>query len=153
MSVTANRADSVTQTDTMAPEDRRNIPEPQFDPAEEAHDPHEAESSLVDDVTALFQDGKTYAKAELAYQKTRARFVSGQAKGAAVYAIGALGAIHLALIALTVGLVLTLAPYVGAWLAMLIVILLFVVIAIVLVVMLKGKVDQIRSAMSGTPNE
>ena len=136
------------QETTEAPEGPRDIPEPQFEPYDEDLATHEAQPSLFEDVSAAFEDGKTYAKAELAYQKSRARFVSDRLKGALVFGVGALGAIHLALIALTVGLILTLAPHVGAWLAMLIVVLLFVIIAIVLVVLLKGRIDEIRGAIS-----
>ncbi|WP_279351190.1 phage holin family protein [Erythrobacter litoralis] len=133
------------RTETETSYRSTDIPEPEFDPAD-AND--QATSSLTDDVASLYSDGKTYAQAELAYQKTRARFVSDRVKGAAVFAVGALGAIHLALIAFTVGLVLALATLVGFWIATLLVVLLYVVGAIVLVLKLKAKVEDIREAMA-----
>ncbi|MFN4112392.1 MAG: phage holin family protein [Sphingomonadaceae bacterium] len=66
--------------------------------------------SLVDDLSALIEDGQTYLTAELAYQKTRLSFASGQGKAGAVFLLGALAFLHLALIALVVGLVFALAP-------------------------------------------
>jgi uncharacterized membrane protein YqjE len=71
--------------------------------------------SLVDDVEALFDDGKTYLQAELAFQKTRAAFVADRAKGAFIY--GAVAALFgfLALIGLTVGLIIALSPWLTAW--------------------------------------
>jgi uncharacterized membrane protein YqjE len=71
--------------------------------------------SLVDDVEALFDDGKTYLQAELAFQKTRAAFVADRAKGAFIY--GAVAAVFgfLALIGLTVGLIIALSPWLTAW--------------------------------------
>jgi len=76
------------------------------------------ERSLADDLRQLAEDGKAYAEAELAYQKSRA-VVAGQ--GAKVIAIfGALAAalVFFALMALTLGLVLALTPLIGPWGAM-----------------------------------
>jgi uncharacterized membrane protein YqjE len=71
--------------------------------------------SLVGDVEALFEDGKTYLQAELAFQKTRAAFVADRAKGAFIF--GAVAAVFgfLALIGLTVGLIIALTPWLTAW--------------------------------------
>lgn len=71
--------------------------------------------SLVADVEALFDDGKTYLQAELAFQKTRAAFVADRAKGAFIF--GAMAAVFgfLALIGLTVGLIIALTPWLTAW--------------------------------------
>jgi hypothetical protein len=66
--------------------------------------------SLVDDLSALIEDGQTYLAAELAYQKSRLSFASAQGKVGMVLVLGALGFVHLALIALVVGLVFALAP-------------------------------------------
>ena len=72
-------------------------------------------SSLTDDVMALLEDGKTYAEAEVAYQKSRAAFTANRLKGAVAFGLGAFGVLHLALIALTVGLVIALMRLVGPW--------------------------------------
>jgi hypothetical protein len=71
--------------------------------------------SLLEDVRALIDDGKTYLEAELGYQKTRAAYVADRAKGAVVFgAIAALLA-FLALVGLTVGLIIALSPWLTAW--------------------------------------
>ena len=73
------------------------------------------ERSLLEDVEAAIDDGRTYLEAEVAYQKTRAAFVADRAKDAAIFAaIGGSLAV-LALVALTVGLVFSLTPYLTAW--------------------------------------
>ena len=66
--------------------------------------------SLVDDLSALIEDGQTYFAAELAYQKTRLSFASAQGKVGVGMLLGAVAFVHLALIALVVGLVFALAP-------------------------------------------
>jgi hypothetical protein len=71
--------------------------------------------SLLEDVRALIDDGKTYLEAELGYQKTRAAYVADRAKGAVVFgAIAALLA-FLALVGMTVGLIIALSPWLTAW--------------------------------------
>lgn len=67
--------------------------------------------SLADDVSALIDDGKTYLEAEIAYQKTRVGFAGEVAREGVIYVLGALAFLHLALIAVVVGLVIALGPY------------------------------------------
>lgn len=71
--------------------------------------------SLVDDVRALIDDGKTYLEAELGFQKTRAAFVADRAKSTMVF--GAVAAMlgFLALVGLTVGAIIALTPLLTAW--------------------------------------
>ena len=85
--------------------------EPPFAAEEDEHEPR----SLRDDVEALIEDGRTYLETELIYQKTRAAFVADRAKGALVF--GAVAALlgFLALIGLTVGLIIALAPLLTVW--------------------------------------
>lgn len=66
--------------------------------------------SLIDDLAALIEDGQTYVTAEIAYQKSRLSFASAQGKVGVGLLLGALAFVHLALIALVVGLVFALAP-------------------------------------------
>ena len=75
----------------------------------------EPDRSLLEDVEALIEDGKTYLEAELAFQKTRAAFVAQGAKGIAGFGALAAGLAVLALIDLTVGLILALTPLITAW--------------------------------------
>ena len=104
--------------------------------------------SLTDDVLALLEDGKTYAEAELRFQKSRAGYIGNRFKGAIALGLGAFGVFHLALIALTVGVVLALVPLVGPWAATGIVTIALVILGVVLLNLLKGKIDDIRSAFS-----
>lgn len=71
--------------------------------------------SLRDNIAVLVEDARTYAEAELAFQKTRAALAGKMAGRAALYAVLALLLLHLALIALAVGVVIALAPYVTIW--------------------------------------
>lgn len=109
--------------------------------------------SLADDALALFEDAKTYAEAEVAFQKTRASYTVGRLKGAIAFGLGAFGVLHLALIALTVGVVLALAPIVGPWAATAIVTAALVIVGLVLIFALKGRIDDIRSAFSDNGDE
>lgn len=105
--------------------------------------------SLLDDVMTLVEDGKTYAQAELAFQKSRAGFAANRGKMAVAYGAAAFGVLHLALIAITVGMVIALAPLVGPWLATAIVGGILVVIGVFCVSKLKGLVGDIREAFRG----
>ncbi|KPL67702.1 hypothetical protein SZ64_05975 [Erythrobacter sp. SG61-1L] len=71
--------------------------------------------TLVDELSSLFEDGRTYAEAEIAFQKTRAAFVGEQAKGIAVTGGIAALLVVLAIFALVFGAILALTPLVGAF--------------------------------------
>ena len=102
--------------------------------------------SLTDDVLALLEDGKTYAEAELRFQKSRAGYIGNRFKGAIALGLGAFGVFHLALIAATVGLVLALVPIIGPWGATAVVTLALVIAGVLLLRALKGRLDDIRDA-------
>lgn len=73
------------------------------------------DESLVDEIAALIDDGKTYAEAELAFQKGRAA-LAGRSIGIALgLVIVAIILLHIAFLALAVGLVMALAPLVTIW--------------------------------------
>ena len=74
-----------------------------------------AERSLVDDVRQLAGDARDFAKAEIAYQQSRAKVVGGSAGGIAARAALALVLVLFALMALVVGAVIALAPVLTAW--------------------------------------
>ncbi|MCP5396864.1 MAG: phage holin family protein [Sphingomonadaceae bacterium] len=74
-----------------------------------------AERTLSDEIVSLVEDGKTYVEAEIAYQKTRAALAAHSGKNGVIFVFAALAFLHLALIALVVGLVIALAPVVTAW--------------------------------------
>ncbi|HQV02839.1 MULTISPECIES: phage holin family protein [unclassified Novosphingobium] len=73
-----------------------------------------AERSLVADVRQLVEDGRTLLEAELAYQKSRAMVAGQAAKGVAGWMALALALLFFALMALVLGLILTLVPALGA---------------------------------------
>ena len=73
-----------------------------------------AERSLVEDVRQLIEDGRTLAEAELAYQKSRAAVAGDGVKGAAAYGGLAIALVLFALVALTVGLLIALTPWLTA---------------------------------------
>lgn len=73
------------------------------------------DESLVDEVATLFDDGRTYAEAEIAFQKTRAKLAGRSAGAALAYIALGLILLNIALMALAVGLVIALEPYVTIW--------------------------------------
>lgn len=88
-------------------------------PAPHVPEPHDdyVDASLGDDLTALVDDGKAYVEAELAFQKSRAAFAAHEIKAGAGFALVMLAFLHLALMGIVVGLILALAPIVGAFVA------------------------------------
>jgi hypothetical protein len=91
----------------------------------------DSERSLIEDVEALIDDGKTYLEAELVYQKTRAAYVADKAKGALVYGAVAAALAFLALFGLIVGLIISLAPLLTPWGASALVVALLILGAVV----------------------
>jgi len=98
-----------------------------------------AEQSLLADVEALVEDGKTYAAAEFAYQKTRLLYASDKAKSAAIFTGIAAVLVVMAVVALVLGAVLALTPVLGALGATAVVFVVLLVCAAVLVRMAKAR--------------
>lgn len=71
--------------------------------------------SLLEDLETLIEDGKTYLEAEANYQKTRAVYIAGRVQAAALFGAIAAAFGFIALIGLTLGLILALAPYLSVW--------------------------------------
>ena len=71
--------------------------------------------TLVGSAEALFENGQSLLKAELAFQKARVGFVVRRAKGILGLAALALALLFFVLMALVVGLLLALAPLIGPW--------------------------------------
>lgn len=93
-------------------------------------------TALRDEVAALVEDARTYAEAELEFQKTRASLAGKHGARALVMLVLALVLLHIALIALAVGAVIALAPLVTIWGA----------IGIVVGVLLIGVILLVRAA-------
>jgi Flp pilus assembly protein TadB len=108
--------------------------------------PLSEEPTLIDDVRALLEDGKTYVEAEVQFQKSRAAFALDRGKSGAVYGVAALALVHLALIALVVGLVIALVPLVGAWAATAVVVGVLLAAAIMLALAARKRFARLSTA-------
>ncbi|TRD09915.1 phage holin family protein [Erythrobacter insulae] len=101
------------------------------------------DESLTDEIAALINDGRTYAEAELVFQKTRA-VIAGKSIGFAIgYVLVALVTLHIAVLALAVGLVIALEPLATIWGAIAIVVGALIVLTAFLVFAAKKHADRI----------
>lgn len=124
--------------------------EPSVASSSDGFEPNSAEHrSLIDDLTALYDDGKTYATAEIAFQKSRGSYAASRAQKGAVFAAGALGLIVLASIGLVVGLIIALASLLTIWGSTALIIGLLVLGALVLGLMAKKQFDKSSNAFRG----
>jgi hypothetical protein len=103
---------------------------------------------IKDELTALIEDGKTYAEAELAFQKTRLSFAADRGKSALIYGVLAFGFVHLMLIALVVGAVIALAPTFGGWQATGIVVGVLLIATVILGLLIRSKVKAVAGAFA-----
>jgi uncharacterized protein (DUF983 family) len=92
---------------------------PDIDPDTESDPPKSSpplpDEGLIEELGAVIDDARLYAAAEIAFQRTRAKLL-GRNVGVAAAAIAlALILLHIALIAMAVGLVIALEPLVGIW--------------------------------------
>jgi len=71
--------------------------------------------SLFGDIGDLIEDSRTYIEAEVAFQKSRGTYAVGQLKSSLIYAVVALGLVFFAVVGITVGLVIALAPILTIW--------------------------------------
>ena len=71
--------------------------------------------SLAGDLRELADDAQTLVEAELAYQSARAAYAWNRGQGVAIWLIIAATAAFFTVVAMVVGLLLALAPYVGVW--------------------------------------
>jgi len=104
-----------------APDALGDIPAPpsgsadSFDADASARTGSDFDESIVQELSTLFGDGKTYVEAEVAFQKTRAKLASRSVGIALLYSAVGLILLHIAFLALAVGLVIALAPLVTIW--------------------------------------
>lgn len=133
--------------DDGLPDDRQDH-EGEFDAAlRGGDDPVSPEDlSLSEDIQALINDTRTYAEAELAYQKSRAAFAADRGKSAALYGLFALGFVHLALVALVIGALFALIPALGPWGATAAVVGVLLIGALILLLLARGKAREVSSA-------
>lgn len=109
----------------------------------------EAEPSLFDELGQLFDDGRTYAEAEIAYQRARLSYGAGRAPGIAILFAAAVVLVLYALIALVVGLLMALAPLLTIWGAMAVVAGSLLVLAVLAYLAAMRKVRRTQAVLSG----
>ena len=109
--------------------------------------------TLVEDLTAIVEDGRTYLDAELQFQKSRAGYIGGLLGKSAGLGAGAALCVLLALIALTLGLLLGLAPLITIWGATAVVVIAWLVLAAVCGLSARRKVRAVQQAMAKRPRE
>lgn len=115
----------------------------------EATDARPSPSSMIrEELETLVEDGKTYAEAELAFQKTRLSFAADRGKSVVILAVLALGFVHLMLIALVVGAVFALAPIVGGLEATGIVVGTLLLLTIIFGLMIRSKIRDVTAAFA-----
>ncbi|QFT77815.1 phage holin family protein [Erythrobacter sp. THAF29] len=106
------------------------------------------DEGLVDEIVALIDDGRTYAEAEIAFQKTRGK-LAGRGVGKAIaFAAVALITLHIAVLALAVGLVIALEPLVTIWGAIAIVVGMLLLVTAILVMKAKASGEMVGSLFS-----
>ena len=113
--------------------------------AEDDHVPAE-DRSLQSDLRGLFADGRSYAEAEVAFQKARASYIIGQVPKIAIYGVTAFLFVFFALGGLVVGLIIALAPWLTPWGSMAVVCIALVIGAIVCLLAARSKWRAIVSA-------
>lgn len=106
-------------------------------------------SALKDDIADLVEDARTYAEAEIAFQKTRAGLAGKHGARALVWAVLALVVLNIALVTLAVGAVMALAPLVTIWGAIAIVVGVLMVCVAVLAMKAAGN-GKMLAAMFGS---
>lgn len=106
--------------------------------------------SLREDISAFFEDGKTYLQAELAFQKSRGSFAAARARKGLVFGVAAVALFHLALIGLVVGLIIALAPLITIWGAVVAVVGVLLVAGVLLGLMAKKRFTALASAFRST---
>jgi len=88
---------------------------PAPDPSTEPEDTSAYEETIVEEVSALIGDAGLYVTAEIAFQKTRAKLAGRNIGAALAFVVLAVILLHIALIAMAVGLVIALEPLVTIW--------------------------------------
>lgn len=112
----------------------------------------EFDESLSEEISALIDDGKTYVEAEIAFQKTRASIAGKSIGSAAACVIVAIVTLHVAILALAVGLVIALDPLVTIWGAIAIVVGVLLFITAILVRMAMKHANRL-GLIFGNPDE
>lgn len=134
--------------DKEPPAAQERGPDDDIEEALRGEDDSPPSASLLDDVFALVDDGKTYFEAEVAYQKTRIAYTAGETKSAALLVLAAFAFIHLALIALVVGAVIALTPALTALGATAVVVAVLLVATIIVLMLARRRARNISRAFA-----
>jgi hypothetical protein len=111
------------------------------------------DESLTEELAALVDDGLNYAAAELVFQKTRAA-LAGRAVGVSIACLVlAVVLLHIAFLALAVGLVIALAPLVTIWGAIAIVVGALLGVTILLGLKAKGSLSKLGDLFASHDKE
>lgn len=135
---------------TARPDDVSQPIPPEEAPAERPSSDGQA-GSLFDDVEALVEDGKSYAEAEIAFQKARLIYAADHAKWAMAMGGLAIVLVVLALVALVIGVLIALIPPLGPWGSTAVVFGALAVCAAVLLGLAKGKWNDLVKAFEEGP--
>lgn len=103
--------------------------------------------SLAGDLRELADDAQTLVEAELAYQSARAAYAWNRGRGIAIWLIVAAMAGFFAAVALVVGLLLALVPYVGIWGALGVVVAGLALLAVFALLRALGKFKRMRTTL------
>ena len=131
-------------TEPVAPPGAADLP-----PRETTRADEEPLGSLFDDAYALYEDGRTYLEAEVAFQKSRATYAAHESKSGLFFALAAMGLLHLALLGLVVGMIIALEPYLGAFGAMGLTVGALVLLGLLCAWMARGRFKRITRAFEG----
>lgn len=136
--------------DPVGPYDAETAP-----PADAAadEDAAEYEESLTDELAALIDDGRTYAEAEIAFQKTRAKIAGTSVGKAIAFLVVAAITLHIAVLALAVGLVIALEPLVTIWGAIAIVVGVLLILTVWLGLKAKRNTDRLGLMFGSSDKE
>lgn len=107
-----------------------------------------AQRSLIDDLRAMLEDGRTLVQAELTYQKSRAAVAGAGAKGIVGWALLALALAFFTLMAMVVGALLILAAWLGPLAATGITVLVLLVVTAAAALAARGRWQRMASQLS-----
>ncbi len=108
----------------------------------------DAQSSLSDDIASLIEDGRTYAEAELAFQKSRVAVSVRYGKSGLIYTAAAFAILHMALLGLVMGSIIALIPVLGPWGATSLVVGILLITGALLVLRAKSRFSRLAQAFS-----
>lgn len=103
--------------------------------------------SLIEDVRLLAGEARTYAQAELAYQKARAAYAGAETRNIAILGVGAAVLVFFAVMALVLGAVIAVGTVIGPWLSMIAVPVAILVAAAIMGLSARGKVRRMMSLL------